>query len=320
MQATDHPLQHWIPYRFVFENDRPLVQWLYVADMRFDDPFFDESIAACRSHTYNSSRYKSISSPESMIEWSYWTEELPVTFIFHVSRCGSTLLSQLISLSEKYTVLSEVPFFDEIVRLPYKIKGTDHKQIEELFKAAVKLVGKKRTGKEEQLFIKTDSWHIFFHNLLRRLYPAAPFILLYRSPDEVVHSHQKHRGMQAVPGLIEPGLFGFSSEVINEPDLDAYTARVLERYLLVFEELLHHNSNLLIDYKEGVMHMMTRIAAHLNIEWETGHVQQMQERSKFHSKYPQQNFAEETGAKQVPEYLKEAMMRYQSLGKYKQPV
>lgn len=320
MQVTDHPLRHWIPYRFVFENGRPLVQWLYVADMPFNDPFFDESIGACRSHPYNSSRYKSISSLESMIEWSHWPEELPVTFIFHVSRCGSTLLSQLTGLNEKYTVLSEVPFFDEILRLPYKINGTDHKLIEQLFKAAVKLVGKKRTGKEEQLFIKTDSWHIFFHDLFRKSYPGAPFILLYRSPDEVVASHQKLRGMQAVPGLIEPQLLGFSIAEINELSLDAYTAKVLEEYLLLFDELAHHHSGLLIDYKEGVMSMMMQIAAHLNMEWDTAHVQQMQERSKFHSKYPQQNFTEEAGDEHVPGYLKEAMKRYQALNKYKLPV
>src|ERR1043165_5642008 len=104
MQATEHPLHHWIPYRFTVENDRPLVQWLYVADIRFDDPFFDESIGVCRSHPYNSTKYKSISSAECMIEWANALEELPVAFIFHVSRCGSTLLSQLITLDQKYTV------------------------------------------------------------------------------------------------------------------------------------------------------------------------------------------------------------------------
>ena len=319
MAATEHPLHDWIPYRFVFEDGRPLVQWLYVSDIPFNDPFFDESMATCRSHPYNSSRYKCLSSPECMIEWSRAVEELPVTFIFHISRCGSTLLSQLIGLDPSYVVLSEVPFFDEILRLPYKLKNTDDALIQELFKAAVKLVGKKRTGKEEHLFIKTDSWHISFHNLFRQLYPSAPFILLYRSPDEVVYSHQKLRGMQAVPGLIEPELFGFSPEEVSDLSLDAYTAKVLETYLLLFEELSQQPSGLLIDYKEGVMSMMKQIGRHLNLEWKEEHIVQMQERSRFHSKYPQQNFAEEAADQTIPDYLLQAMKQYKALEKIKTP-
>lgn len=44
---------------------------------------------------------------EDMVEWSYtFPEILPINLIFHISRCGSTILSQLIGLNSKYIVLA----------------------------------------------------------------------------------------------------------------------------------------------------------------------------------------------------------------------
>jgi hypothetical protein len=247
-----------------------------------------------------------------MMEWAAAFTTPPVTFIFHVSRCGSTLLSQLISLNQNYTVLSEVPFFDEILRLSYKIPvGEELKR--KLLQAAIKLIGRNRRGKEEHLFIKTDSWHISFYKTMRQLYPASAFILLYRSPDEVVASHQKLRGMQAVPGLIEPEIFGLSHDDLNELSLDAYTAKVLEKYMLTFEELSHEPKTLLIDYQPEVMRSITDIGNHLNIKWDEEHIRQMEARIKFHSKYPGQGFVKDAKVLDVPDYLKDAMRVYNRL-------
>lgn len=81
--------------------------------------------------------------------------------------------------------------------------------------AAIKFIGQNKNGNEQILFIKTDSWHIFFHRTFRHLFPTAPFILLFRSPDEVIYSHQKVHGMQAIPRLIEPEIFGFKQKEIT---------------------------------------------------------------------------------------------------------
>ncbi len=48
----------------------------------------------------------------------------------------------------------------------------------------------------------------------RKLYPQTPFILLYRQPGEVIRSQQKRRGMQSIPGLLEPEIFGFTKNEI----------------------------------------------------------------------------------------------------------
>lgn len=317
MKTNEHPLKGWIPYKLIIDNETPLVHWLYISDTSFNHPFFGETIAQCKSHKYNSSEFKCVSSLESMLEWSYTLSEIsPITFIFHISRCGSTLLSQLIGLNEKYTVLAEVPFFDELLRLPYKLKAIDNKFREKLLGASIRFVGQNKNGNEEHLFIKTDSWHISFYNVFRQLYPSAPVILLYRSPDEVLYSHQKLRGMQSVPGLIEPEVFGFTQKEITEMDLDVYTAKILEKYLLLFGEIANCDSqSLLLDYKLGVIPMMKQLEKHLNINWSGEHLLQMQHRSQFHSKHPQQDFKKEINPDDIPKILKNVMKLYYHLDK-----
>ncbi len=314
MQNDQDPLAGWVPFRLLINEPVPLVQWIYVYDQPFSHPFFDETVAHCRSHPYNSSRYKSVSSLESMLEWAELLPEItPDAFIFHVSRCGSTLLSQLIGLDTAYTTLSEVPFFDEILRMHYKLKIERNVQ-EDLFAAAVKLIGKRRNHSEKKLFIKADSWHIFYEGLFRKLYPDTPLILLYRSPDEVEQSHQKLRGMHAVPGLIEPDLFGLAESEIEKFTLEDYIAYVLEKYLEKFDDIYKNDRHaLLLDYKQGVLSMIEETANYLNISWTEEHLLQMTERSKFHSKHPGQNFKEDSIQKNIPEYLKKATSLYQQL-------
>ncbi|MGZ4068219.1 MAG: sulfotransferase family protein, partial [Bacteroidia bacterium] len=281
----------------------------------FTEPFFEETIACCRSHPYNSAKFRSVSSLDSMIEWSGLLPEIHrPAFIFHVSRCGSTLVSQLIGLDEKYTVLSEVPLFDELLRVSHKLNNIDERRQKKLFQAAVKFVGQSRTGSGDHLFIKTDSWHICFHKRLRQFYPDAPFFLLYRSPDEVVYSHQKLRGMQAVPGLIEPEIFGLDKKEIKDLTLDAYTARVLENYLLLFEKVAAQDKLArLFDYRDGAMDIMMNMGKYLKINWGEGHIENMHKRVGFHSKYPRQTFSKDETRNEVPEYLQNAVDAYRRL-------
>src|SRR6202000_668743 len=96
------------------------------------------------------------------------------------------------------------------------------KTINNLFTAALRFYGQDRniTGRESDskthLIIKADSWHRFFYDQLRRLYPDVPFVMIYRKPNEVFRSHRKQPGLHSVPGLIEPQLFNIGQ---NDPVL-----------------------------------------------------------------------------------------------------
>ena len=87
-------LKNWIPIKLQSDHEI-LCQWLYVGDKKFTDPFFDETISRCRSIPENGHLKKSMSSTDFLSDLVNDMDVIePTAFIFHISRCGSTLISQ----------------------------------------------------------------------------------------------------------------------------------------------------------------------------------------------------------------------------------
>jgi hypothetical protein len=310
--STFYPMQGWIPYKITINNDGPLCHWIDTYNKPYIEPFFDETISKMRGIPRRHGNYCPVSSLAMLEEWATQLDYIePDAFIFHISRCGSTLVSQLLGLDEQNISLSEVPIFDDILRLSYKLPQIDQAYTNRLFKAALKFYGQKRTGAEKHLFIKTDSWHIHFHGQLRELYPATPFVLLYRRPNQVFESHTKMRGIQAVPGLIEPEIFGFENH--GDWDLDTHLANVLISYLKKYVEIsLNDLNTLLVNYNEGIMPIMNKIAVFTKITLSNGIKQKMMDRTNYHSKYPGELFSEKRDMA-GPSFLQEAFELYRQV-------
>ena len=249
-------------------------------------------------------QYHSLSSAELLPKLADGLEAVePSAFIFHISRCGSTLLSQLLDINPHHIVLSEVPFFDELLRGSVPV-----------LRPAIQFYGQKRTGAETHLFIKTDSWHVCFYKTLREIYPSVPFILLYRDPVEVIRSQQKKRGMQAVPGVIDAEVFGFKDEAVN--DLDVYMTKVIERYLTLFEEIITAGDRaLLVNYNQGMMSVAEDVAAFTGLELSNDDREKMETRCRYNAKYPEQIFSEAAMDTAPPAYLEKCMELYRRLEK-----
>ena len=307
---ASHELKNWVPWKLSGTS----CEWLYTGYKKFTEPFFDDTILVCRNLDENRKRYKVVSHLEMLPEWADDIKTLiPSVIIFHVSRCGSTLLSQLLALDENQIVLSEVPFFDELLRLPYKEHAVEIKIADNYLKAAIKYYGQRKSGNEKYLFIKSDSWHLHFYGRLRALFPLAHFILLYRNPLEVIQSHQKQRGMQSVPGIIEPAVFGFSKE-IDEPNLDLYMANVLKSYFRVMIEITKNDPLALpVNYNEGMNNILKKITAFTGLPVTKETEELITERSRFHAKHPHRLFIEDYKEVATPGYLLPVIQLYEQL-------
>jgi hypothetical protein len=173
---------------------------------------------------------------------------------------------------------------------------------QKFFRAALRLLGRNADGKQKFLFVKTDSWHVMFFDRIRRWYPKVPAILLYRSPAEVLRSQDKLKGMHAVPGLIEPELFGFDPELVHNMIPAVYRERVLERYFEVYLRILECDAHShAIDYHEGPMEMVKRVGEIAQVEFDETTLAMMQERAGTHAKFPGQIFTQETILNDQPE-------------------
>jgi len=300
-------LANWIPYKLSFDEGSPRCEWLYTGEEDFKEPFFSDTISRCRQMTYRG--HKSISSIDILPQWSNEIESVPPSaFIFHVSRCGSTLASQLLAQDRTNIVLSEVPFFDALLRSEKNIPV-------QLLKDAIALYAPVKNYRK-RLFIKTDSWHIFFYKQIRELYPQTPFIFLYRRPDEVIRSQQKQRGMHAVPGIIEPALLGFGENEVQQMHLDDYIGSVLEKYFQAFLQILEKDALAIpVNYNEGAIAMVEKIANIGGAPIDSREMEKIKDRAMYHAKYPEKVFAEEGIHDPVPDYCRAAYEKYEALEK-----
>lgn len=314
MMKPSVALKGWLPWRMSKSSPEALCEWIFTGERAFTEPFFDDTVAVCRREPENNRRYRVVSSLDMLGGWAEQTEALsPSAIIFHVSRCGSTLLSQLLACDPEHLVLSEVPFFDELLRLPFKHQ-VPAATTEKYLGAALRLYGQKRTPRQQRLFIKTDSWHLHFYETFRTLFPATPFILLYRHPSEVLRSQQKQRGLQSIPGVLEPQLFGFEDAVSSEVNLDRYMAGVLHSYFDKISRIIENDPlAFAFNYKEGIGTLVKQLYRLLHFDLSKETAEKTAERCRYHAKHPQQVFAEALGEAELPAYLEPSFQLYQRL-------
>jgi len=310
----DNRAENRVPVKLTYVNGILQCSWMNTYDKRFTEPFFDDTIFACRirdqwdtAPPYTNSLF------EMEMQGAALDMVVPSAIIFHLSRCGSTLVSQLFATSGRFIVLSEVPFFDEMLRLPLTEPGFDGAKIAALLSASLNFYGRKKYADEEYAVVKTDCWHIFFYDILREMFPTVPFVIMYRSPDEVFRSLNKIPGRQIVPGLVDPEIFGLP----GMPDpyrKEFYIAAILEKMLEKFLEVAETDDNsLLVNYNEGPLNTVKKIAGFAGLQLDKGEIRAMEERALYHSKKPGELFRKEPAA-EVPESLNGAMKLYQKLG------
>lgn len=282
MENSQHLLQNWIPFKLLEKDNEIYVEWIYLSDFKFAEPFFDETIAKCKSHLYNSKPFKVLSTIENVIEWSQKLVSVELkSLVFHVSRCGSTMLSQCLAASNENIMISEAPIIDQILRSEFF--GLEKKTI--LLKAVLGFFGQKRFSEEKNLIIKLDAWNIFEANYLRSIFSDVPFALLYRNPGEVLRSHQKLKGMHMVPNLIPPAVFGITPKEIEQLNFQQYGALVLEKYFQGFLDFQKADKNVIIlNYNEGMKNVVEQFVSFIKINSSDVELNKMLERLKSHSK------------------------------------
>lgn len=300
---------NWLPLRLLPQANGLQLSWLYTQQHRFTEPFFEDSIAVCkRLFAENKATDKPLTGIETLIQEAPLPSAHTTLIVHHVSRCGSTLISQLLALSEQMLVLSEVPVLDDVLQL----LPDQEKPI--FFAAALRWLSQCRRGSEQQTLVKTDAWHLFQHEHIKASCPDAAFVLLYRHPYEVWQSHQKNRGMHMVPGMLPVNALPAPAQDLSPGDLDGYCAHVLEHYFRTMYQLATaHPEYLLLNYAQGAMELTLQSAHHAGISLSEDLLVQMQERSRYHAKRPGEAFAEKMEIASIPDCLATAMDYYQQL-------
>jgi hypothetical protein len=221
---------------------------------------------------------------------------MPDGFVFHMSRCGSTLVARMLAAVPQHIVVSEAEPLDSIVQLPLLGPGLSEDRHIEALRAMIAALGRDRSGRSRRYFVKLDSWHACALPLFRRAFPETPWIFLHRDPLEVLVSQMRLRGAQTVPGVLPPHVFGFAPGEEALPDVD-YVARVLGRICAAVIDFWGLGGGMLVDYRELPDALLDRILPHFGMEPTADERALMQATSRRDAKAPDTQFAADSAHK-----------------------
>lgn len=298
VSVNANQLAGWVPIRLYWNGSAPIVDWCWVGAKRFTDPFFDHTINECMRLPFSL-----LFRPQTSIEWLGDRHKAkpglePRGFIFHMSRCGSTLVSQMLAALEGSVALSEAGPIDAVLRAQFRDPSLGDPRRAEWLRWVVSALSQRRNGDEAHLFIKFDSWSTLELPLIHRVYPDVPWIFVYRDPVEVMVSQLAKRGAHMMPGTIEPELFGMNLAEAFSMQAEEYCARVLA---LTCEAALRHHENcrgLMINYKQLPEVVWTEIAALFGIEVPDSTLEAFARVARLDAKNPSMTFENDSRSKQ----------------------
>lgn len=292
------PLAGWIPIRLYRVESRLMVDWCHLGTTTLTDPFFHQTIEHSFRHPFNM-LFRHQTSIEVLGEWQVVQPGLaPNGFIFHMSRCGSTLISQMLAALSQNVVISEAGPIDYVLRAHLRDPGVTDDQRVAWLQWLVSALGQRRHGHEKHFFIKFDSWHTVDLPLIRRAFPNVPWIFVYREPVEVIVSILKRTAGRMYPGLMEASLLGLDAATVFQMQQEEYSARMVAKFCEVALE--HHRSAaMLINYRQLPGVVWSELLDLFGVTHTAADLDRMLDVSQLNAKEPSIHFAFDSESKRL---------------------
>jgi hypothetical protein len=279
----------WLPY--ACHPRTGAVSWCLPRG-RANTPFFDQYVEHCRGMTANQLLRPKTALARFPVVHDAASLEAPAGFIFHVSRCGSTLVSGCLSEIERIAVLSESPLLTEVLLDP----GLSAQRRRELLPALLEL--QRRGLSAASAVVKWNAWDLMYWPLIRALYPKVPVLLLFRDPVEVLASHriQAGRHMSGDPSLaaVHPVFAGMTAG----EDVPGFRIRVLHALYEAAAAVCNDPGVMAVDYAQLDPATIRAVSRHFGIVPRADEYARMQQRMQFHSKEPRREFRPDGPEKQ----------------------
>ena len=234
-------LQGWTPVRARPSARELVVEWRWLDDAPFRAPFFAETVQSALARPF-SLLFPRLTTLDELAELEPGLE--PSGFVLHMSRCGSTLVTQMLAAVPEFLVLSEPQLVNDVLRPA----ASDEERARRL-RLAVAALGQRRTGDERGYVLKLDPWATADLTVIRGAFPETPWLFLARDPAEVLVSHRRQAGMQMMPTVVPPELFDVDPMSAATMSFEEYGARGLGA--ICRQALANRDEHaLFFDYKE----------------------------------------------------------------------
>jgi hypothetical protein len=250
------PYEHLLPIYFDFSSTIASVKWMDFGLTRLTEPFFHQTVRRLR--TGDPPATERVTSLDGLFEIAEgFPSAVPAGLIFHVSRCGSTLVANALRQDEHAIVLSEAdPVGTCSLGRPPRdssLSDTDWDQTRtSLIKALVTIFGWSGGGSDSRLVIKCHAISLFQICWIRSIWPTTPCLIVIRDPLEVIMSQllkpagwmKWHCNLAAARAT-----FGWSADGRDPASIEEYAARGLGTFFAAARDAVDDRCRV-IDYRK----------------------------------------------------------------------
>jgi hypothetical protein len=281
MELAD--LARWTPVGLDFSGPAPAVDWADLSAERFVEPFFDQTVVRWASGPR--ARPLVRTGLDALVGLDGEPSLEPAGMIFHLSRCGSTLVSRLLGTLPGVVVLAEPAPLNALLGLdPDRV---DEAALVGVVRLLVRALGRRRHGDERLLVLKCSSWNIRRQAILAAAFPETPWVWVQRDPARVLASLlTKPPGwleVQATPRRAAQ-LFGFDPAAVSAMTRAEFAARALGAMLTA--AATDPTRRLCIDHADLPAAVWESVAPHLGLEADPAAIDRMMNESRFYAKDP----------------------------------
>ncbi|MES2683724.1 MAG: sulfotransferase family protein [Pseudomonadota bacterium] len=286
------PGAEWIPYRVAMVDGRLAIDWCHLDAARLIEPFFHSTIVSAASTPFN-----------LVFRWRTGIEALdalpqslaPSGFLFHLSRCGSTLCAQALAANPRHIVVSEAAPLDFALRHP----ALDETQRVRLLRGLMRAWGRPRANQETQLFVKLMASHLLHLPTLRSAFPELPWLFVYRDPVEIMVSQERNLSAEFARGAGNPGRFGLTVEEVAALDDESHLARVLAAIAAVAVDEIAAGAGRLAHHEELSSDCTSVLREAFALPAEAFPAAALEHIARRHAKFPGEDYLDDRAQKQA---------------------
>jgi hypothetical protein len=274
----------WLPVDAVVVEGRPGLWWMDMTGISLSEPFFQQTVERARADN----RRELFTEFDVLLQLEKQLESVPPTgFIFHSSRCGSTLVANACRAISNSIVLSEANAIDKLIaRFVTDADNAVKASLYSVFlRGVVHALAQRRTGTEQHLFIKFACCSFAQFERIKRIWPSVPWLFLYRDPIETIVSNLR----DVPPWLVDndrrvlASITGASPDEVAEMTLEELCATTIGSLYSTAYNLANDNS-MLLNYQQLSVPVIASVLNFFKINVSTEELETIARTSGVYSK------------------------------------
>ena len=295
-------LRSHVPIDAVIQNGEPQIEWLRIADAKFNDPFFHETVERIRRERPQlRSVYTDLDALLQVAKLAKASE--PSGLILHTSRCGSTLVANACRALGGARIFAEAPVVDKLVSRLFT--DAPHNSTRELLyltlvRAAIEILGRSGDESTTPYVVKFAAASILQISRIRRICPTVPIVILYRHPLEILVSNLRNPPHWMVIDnnpLTAAAIAGVGVDQLREMSSEEFCALSLGRFYSAAETIAHDPSVMFLDYDELSLETLQSVVEFFGVARSSEELSAIESATRAHSKEPGRSFSADAAEK-----------------------